>query len=65
MNVNCCKKYRSQDLGKKLLPAIDNLERAMAANVEEDQAANEKRCRNGVGKFASSVERRRNRRNSC
>ncbi|GAB7306181.1 MULTISPECIES: nucleotide exchange factor GrpE [Enterococcus] len=36
-------KYRSQDLGKKLLPAIDNLERAMAANVEEDQAANLKK----------------------
>jgi len=34
-------KYRSQDLGKKLLPAIDNLERAMAADV--DQAANLKK----------------------
>jgi len=30
-------KYRSQDLGKKLLPAIDNLERAMAADVDQDQ----------------------------
>lgn len=36
-------KYRSQDLGKKLLPAIDNLERAMAAEVSDDQAANLKK----------------------
>lgn len=36
-------KYRSQDLGKKLLPAIDNLERAMAADVGEEQAANLKK----------------------
>lgn len=36
-------KYRSQDLGKKLLPAIDNLERAMAADVDQDQAANLKK----------------------
>ena len=36
-------KYRSQDLGKKLLPAIDNLERAMAADVDKDQAANLKK----------------------
>ncbi len=30
-------KYRSQDLGKKLLPAIDNLERAVAIEVEGEQ----------------------------
>jgi molecular chaperone GrpE len=36
-------KYRSQDLGKKLLPAIDNLERALTAEVDEDQAANLKK----------------------
>ncbi|MGX7328146.1 nucleotide exchange factor GrpE [Enterococcus bulliens] len=31
-------KYRSQDLGKKVLPAIDNLERAMAAEVTDEQS---------------------------
>lgn len=31
-------KYRSQDLGKKILPAIDNLERAMAAEVTDEQS---------------------------
>jgi molecular chaperone GrpE len=31
-------KYRSQDLGKKLLPAIDNLERAMNAEVTDEQS---------------------------
>lgn len=30
-------KYRSQDLGKKLLPALDNLERAVAIDVEDEQ----------------------------
>jgi len=30
-------KYRSQDLAKNLLPAIDNLERAMATEVDNDQ----------------------------
>ncbi|AYW44930.1 nucleotide exchange factor GrpE [Tetragenococcus koreensis] len=30
-------KYRSQDLGKKLLPALDNLERALATEVEGEQ----------------------------
>ncbi|KAF1302881.1 nucleotide exchange factor GrpE [Enterococcus saccharolyticus] len=29
-------KYRSQDLGKKLLPAIDNLERALSAEVTDE-----------------------------
>lgn len=29
-------RYRSQDLGKKLLPAIDNLERALATEVTDD-----------------------------
>lgn len=32
-------RYRSQDLGKKLLPAIDNLERALATEVSDDQGA--------------------------
>lgn len=30
-------RYRSQDLGKKLLPSIDNLERAMAIEVNDEQ----------------------------
>ncbi|MGM9904483.1 protein GrpE [Enterococcus sp. 10A9_DIV0425] len=30
-------KYRSQDLAKKLLPSIDNLERALATEVSDDQ----------------------------
>ncbi len=32
-------KYRSQDLAKKLLPSIDNLERALATEVSDDQGA--------------------------
>lgn len=31
-------RYRSQDLGKKLLPAIDNLERAMATEATDEQS---------------------------
>ena len=31
-------KYRSQDLGKKLLPVIDNLERAIAEEVTDEQS---------------------------
>ncbi len=31
-------KYRSQDLGKKLLPVIDNLERAMNIEVTDEQS---------------------------
>lgn len=30
-------RYRSQDLGKKLLPAVDNLERALAIDVTDEQ----------------------------
>ncbi|MEY8445325.1 nucleotide exchange factor GrpE [Enterococcus ratti] len=36
-------KYRSQDLAKKLLPSIDNLERALVADVSDDQGANLKK----------------------
>lgn len=36
-------KYRSQDLGKKLLPALDNLERAIATEVEGEQNENLKK----------------------
>lgn len=36
-------RYRSQDLGKKLLPAIDNLERALATEVNDDQGASLKK----------------------
>lgn len=32
-------RYRSQDLAKKLLPAIDNLERALATEVSDEQGA--------------------------
>lgn len=31
-------KYRSQDLAKELLPAIDNLERALDADVDDEQS---------------------------
>lgn len=36
-------RYRSQDLAKKLLPAIDNLERAMATDVSDEQGINLKK----------------------
>ena len=36
-------RYRSQDLGKKLLPAMDNLERAMAIEVDDEQGASLKK----------------------
>lgn len=36
-------KYRSQDLGKKLLPAIDNLERALQSEVTDEQSMNLKK----------------------
>lgn len=36
-------RYRSQDLAKKLLPAIDNLERALATEVKDEQGANLKK----------------------
>ncbi len=36
-------KYRSQDLGKKLLPAIDNLERALKTEVTDEQGASLKK----------------------
>lgn len=36
-------KYRSQDLAKKLLPAIDNLERALATEVSDEQGASLKK----------------------
>lgn len=36
-------RYRSQDLGKKLLPALDNLERALATEVSDDQGASLKK----------------------
>lgn len=37
-------KYRSQDLAKKLLPSIDNLERALATEVSDDQGAGLKKA---------------------
>ncbi|MFV0560899.1 MAG: nucleotide exchange factor GrpE [Enterococcus sp.] len=36
-------KYRSQDLAKKLLPAIDNLERALATEVSDEQGTSLKK----------------------
>ncbi|MBO0452161.1 nucleotide exchange factor GrpE [Candidatus Enterococcus murrayae] len=36
-------RYRSQDLGKKLLTSIDNLERALATEVTDDQGASLKK----------------------
>lgn len=36
-------KYRSQDLGKKLLTSLDNLERAMAIEVSDEQGASLKK----------------------
>ncbi|MGX7350927.1 co-chaperone GrpE [Enterococcus canis] len=36
-------RYRSQDLAKKLLPAIDNLERALATEVADEQGASLKK----------------------
>lgn len=36
-------KYRSQDLGKKLLPVMDNLERALQTEVKDDQGASLKK----------------------
>lgn len=36
-------KYRSQDLGKKILPSLDNLERALAIEVDDEQGASLKK----------------------
>ncbi|MFB8449195.1 nucleotide exchange factor GrpE [Enterococcus thailandicus] len=36
-------KYRSQDLAKKLFPSIDNLERALATEVSDEQGASLKK----------------------
>ncbi len=45
-------KYRSQDLGKKLLPVIDNLERAIAAEVTDEQSI---RLKKGVEMVLESL----------
>ena len=45
-------KYRSQDLGKKLLPVIDNLERAIVAEVTDEQSNSLKK---GVGMVLESL----------
>lgn len=36
-------RYRSQDLAKKIFPAMDNLERAMAIEVDNEQSASLKK----------------------
>ncbi|MTD41722.1 nucleotide exchange factor GrpE [Erwinia sp. CPCC 100877] len=46
-------RYRSQDLGKKLLPSIDNLERAMAIEVDGEQGASLKK---GVAMVLESLQ---------
>lgn len=46
-------RYRSQDLGKKLLPSIDNLERAMAIEVDDEQSASLKK---GISMVLESVQ---------
>lgn len=46
-------RYRSQDLGKNLLPVIDNLERALAAKVTEEESHSLKK---GVEMVLESVQ---------
>ena len=46
-------KYRSQDLAKKLLPSIDNLERALATDVSDDHGAS---LKNGVEMVLASLK---------
>ncbi|MBM7707918.1 molecular chaperone GrpE [Enterococcus lemanii] len=46
-------RYRSQDLGKNLLPVIDNLERALAAEVTEEESLSLKK---GVEMVLESVQ---------
>lgn len=46
-------RYRSQDLGKKLLPSLDNLERAMAIEVDDEQGASLKK---GISMVLESVQ---------
>ena len=41
-------RYRSQDLGKKILPSIDNLERAMAIEVSDEQGESLKKSQQWV-----------------
>ena len=45
-------KYRSQDLGKKLLTSLDNLERAMAIEVSDEQGA---RLKKGIEMVLESM----------
>lgn len=46
-------RYRSQDLGKKLLPSIDNLERAMAIEVDDEQGTSLKK---GISMVLESIQ---------
>ncbi|MEI5991990.1 nucleotide exchange factor GrpE [Enterococcus crotali] len=46
-------RYRSQDLGKKLLPSLDNLERAMAIEVDDEQGASLKK---GISMVLESLQ---------
>lgn len=46
-------RYRSQDLGKKILPVMDNLERAMAIEVDDEQGASLKK---GISMVLESLQ---------
>lgn len=46
-------RYRSQDLGKKILPSLDNLERAMAIEVDDEHGASLKK---GISMVLDSLE---------
>ncbi|XUB57049.1 protein GrpE [Enterococcus sp. DIV0724b] len=46
-------RYRSQDLGKKILPSLDNLERAMAIEVDDEQGTSLKK---GISMVLESLQ---------
>lgn len=46
-------KYRSQDLGKKIIPSLDNLERALAIEVDDEQGESLKK---GIEMVLESIQ---------
>lgn len=46
-------RYRSQDLGKKIVPSIDNLERALAIEVDDEQGTSLKK---GISMVLESLQ---------
>ncbi|AIM25148.1 nucleotide exchange factor GrpE [Melissococcus plutonius] len=46
-------RYRSQDLGKKILPALDNLERALAIDVTDEQGSS---LQKGISMVMTSLQ---------